>query len=158
MKDIGYKDMGHNVFLFTFHQPSGKKKVVELLVMEEFVARKTLDEYEFHKIPIWVRIFKLPLGMMSRETGEDIGNQIGEWMETDGLQDGLAFGKYLRVKVRMPINMPLMRGTTVEIDENGRTIWCPFEYEFLPDFCYICGMIGHLDKECDLKCKKGEDP
>jgi hypothetical protein len=63
--------------LFTFHQVSGRKKAVdngpwhfenELLVMEEFVVSKTLDEYEFNKIPIWVRIFKLPLGMMSRET------------------------------------------------------------------------------------------
>ncbi|KAM0861132.1 hypothetical protein ACQ4PT_046068 [Festuca glaucescens] len=167
MKGLECKDLGENTFLFTFHQVSGKKKAVdngpwhfenELLVMEEFVVSKTLDEYEFNKIPIWVRIFKLPFGMMSRETGEDIGNQIGECMEVDGLQDGLAVGKYLRVKVRMPINRPLMRGTTVEIDETGRTLWCPFEYEFLPDFCYVCGIIGHLDKECTIKLKKGEEP
>jgi hypothetical protein len=79
-------------------------------------------------------------------------------MEVDGLQDGLAVGKYLRVKVRMPINRPLMRGTTVEIDDSGKTLWCPFEYEFLPNFCYVCGMIGHLDKECTIKLKKGEEP
>jgi hypothetical protein len=77
MQGLECKGLGENKFLFTFHQVSGRKKAVdngpwhfenELLVMEEFVVSKTLDEYEFNKIPIWVRIFKLPLGMMSRET------------------------------------------------------------------------------------------
>jgi hypothetical protein len=39
-----------------------------LLVLEKFDARKAIDEYEFNKIPIWVRVSKLPLGMMSRKT------------------------------------------------------------------------------------------
>ncbi|KAK1618706.1 hypothetical protein QYE76_024223 [Lolium multiflorum] len=167
MRGIDCKDLGDNIFLFTFHQALGKKKAVEggpwkfdnaLLVMEDYVPSKGIDEYEFNKIPIWIRVFKLPLGMMSRETGEDIGDQIGEWIEVDGVENGLAQGKYLRVKVRMSITKPLMRGVTVVVDESGRTKWCPLEYEYLPDFCYICGMIGHLDRECDIKLKKGEEP
>jgi hypothetical protein len=79
-------------------------------------------------------------------------------MEVDGLVNGLAVGKYLWVKVRMPIDKPLMRGTTVEVDDGGKTIWCPFEYEYLPNFCFICGVIGHLDRECSSILKKGEDP
>jgi hypothetical protein len=167
MKVIDVKDLGENVFLFTFHQSMGKKKAVEggpwmfdkaLLVMEEYDASKAIDEYEFNKIPIWVRIFKLPLGMMSRKTGEDLGNQIGEWMEVDGVENGLAQGQYLRVKVRMPITRPLMRGVTAVVDECGRMKWCPLEYEYLPDFCFVCGIIGHLDRECTIKLKKGEEP
>ena len=34
--------------------------------------------------------------------------------------------------------------------------WCRFEYEFLPDFCYTCGIIGHGEKDCATKVKKGE--
>ena len=78
-------------------------------------------------------------------------------MEMDGLEDGMAVGKFLRVKVRMNILKPIMRGTLVEVDDNGRMIWCNFEYEFLPDFCYVCGMVGHLEKECDVRLKKGEE-
>uniref|UniRef100_A0ACD5U8J1 Uncharacterized protein n=1 Tax=Avena sativa TaxID=4498 RepID=A0ACD5U8J1_AVESA len=163
MKGIDVKDLGENIFLFTFHQASGKKKAVEegswtfdkgLLVMEEFDADKALDDYVFNKIPIWVRIFKLPLGMMNRATREKIGDQIGEYVGIVGVENGLAMGQYLRVKVKLVISKPLMRGTMVEVGEGGKVKWCPFEYEFLPDFCFICGIIGHTDRECSIKLKK----
>jgi hypothetical protein len=122
--------------------------------MEEFDADKNTDDYAFDKIPIWVRIFKLPLGMMNRATGENIGEQIGEYVETDGVENGLAMGRYLRVKGKLVISKPLMRGTMVEVGEGGKVKWCPFEYEFLPDFCFICEIIGHTDRECSIKLKK----
>lgn len=28
-------------------------------------------------------------------------------------------------------------------------------YEFLPDFCSMCGRIGHVDKQCDVRVEKG---
>jgi hypothetical protein len=95
--------------------------------------------------------------MMSRKTGEDIGDRIGEFLEVDGVENGLAVGKYLRVKVRMSITEPIMRGTMVEVYDKGTMRWCPFEYEYLPDFCFICDVIGHLDRECSQKLGKGED-
>jgi hypothetical protein len=166
LQGLDCTDLGDNKFLFTFHQEGGRKKAVEngpwtfdkgLLVMEEFVADKTLDEYEFTTIPIWVRVFKLPLGMMTRRTAEDIGDRVGEFLEVDGVVDGMAVGKFLRVKVRMNISVPLMRGTMVVVDDKGSSKWCPFEYEYLPDFCFTCGIIGHLDRGCSIKLKRGEE-
>jgi hypothetical protein len=104
MKGIEVKELGENRFLFSFLQASGKKKAVDngpwmldknLVVMEEFIASKTIDEYEFSKIPIWVRVSKLPLGDMNQETAVLIGNRIGEFLEVDGLEDGMAVGQYL---------------------------------------------------------------
>jgi hypothetical protein len=167
VRGIECKELGDNFFLFTFHQSGGRKKAVDsgpwmfdkdLIVLEDFDPSKTIDQYEFNTVPVWVRIYKLPLGMMKKETGEIFGERIGDFMEMDGVEDGMAFGKCLRVKVRMNINKPLMRGTLVEVDEHGRTIWCNFEYEFLPNFCFICGFLGHIDKKCDVKLKKGEEP
>jgi hypothetical protein len=34
-------------------------------------------------------------------------------------------------------------------DEEGGSFWCPFKYKFLPNFCYVCGLLGHTDKDCD---------
>jgi hypothetical protein len=70
----------------------------------------------------------------------------------------MAIGKCLRIKVKWELAKPLMRGTMVEVYEKGRKLWCPIEYEFLPDFYFICGIIGHVDKECDRKLSKGEEP
>jgi hypothetical protein len=63
MRGIECKDLGDNKFLFMFHQTSGRKKAVEgglwmfdksLLVMDDFDAGKSVDDYELNKIPIWV--------------------------------------------------------------------------------------------------------
>jgi hypothetical protein len=35
--------------------------------------------------------------------------------------------------------------------------WCRFEYEYLPAFCYNCGIIGHVDKNCAMQLKSGEE-
>lgn len=112
LKGLDCKDLDDNIFLFTFHQQSGKRKVLEegpwefgksLLVVEDYIPRRTIKEYEFRWIPIWVRVFDLPLGMMCREAGEAIGNFIGKAMEVDVGSDGTAVGRYLRVKTRIDI-------------------------------------------------------
>lgn len=97
LKGLDCKDMGENIFIFTFFQPAGKRKALDdgpwefgksLLVVEDFVPSKTLKEYEFRWVPVWVRIFNLPLGMMCREVGEVIGGFIGETLEVDVGPDG----------------------------------------------------------------------
>lgn len=128
----------------------------ELLVMADFNGSKTLEEIEFSYIPIWVRVTNLPLGLLSKETGELLGDEIGEFMEADVGEDRMATGRFLRVKIRLDIRKPLMCGVTVKTKEEGLDRWCPVVYEHLPDFCYVCGVIGHTDRVCLTKLKKGE--
>ncbi|CAD6258122.1 unnamed protein product [Miscanthus lutarioriparius] len=146
VKGIECKDLGENIFLFSFNQAS------ELLVVADFDGSKSLDEIDFSFIPIWPRISRLPMGMMNKAVAMVIGNEIGKFMEVDFVNDDLAAGRFLHLKVRLDIRKPLMRGTTVNLGEGKGDRWCPpITYEFLPDFCYICGIIGHTDKLCSKK-------
>jgi hypothetical protein len=61
------------------------------------------------------------------------------------------------MKVKLNIKQPLRRGQMVQVGEDGRERWCPFEYEFLPAFCWTCGFIGHVYKTCNTVLKKGEE-
>ena len=126
----------------------------ELLVMEEFDPEKMIYEYEFNLIPMWFRVFGLPLGYMNRATGEKIGADFNELIEVDVGRDGKVVGKFLWVKVKLDITQPLMRGFILEREKKkGGTgeemlkkkelLWSRFEYEHLPDFCYTCGVIRH---------------
>ncbi|KAM0887899.1 hypothetical protein ACQ4PT_028702 [Festuca glaucescens] len=72
---------------------------IELLVMEDFVPSKTIDEYEYKMIPIWVRAHGIPMGMMSRETSDLIGEQIGEVLDVDLDDSGDAMGDYMWIEM-----------------------------------------------------------
>jgi hypothetical protein len=165
LKGLQIKALGENIFLFSFSQASGKRKALEngpwmhqndLMVVEDFDPEKSRDDYQFEFIPVWIHVLKLPLGRMNRETGEAVGDAAGEFLEVDVGEDGMAVGEYLRVKVKLNITNPLLRGMMVQVGADKREKWCPFEYEFLPVFCYTCGLIGHDDSSCATKLGRGE--
>ena len=90
----------------------GKRKALEdgpwmfdkdLVVVEEYVPSKRPEDYEFKEIPVWIRVYGLPLGDMDEDTGVSFWNMVGEFVESDTGAYGAAIGKYLRVKVRIQI-------------------------------------------------------
>ncbi|EEC79287.1 hypothetical protein OsI_20089 [Oryza sativa Indica Group] len=99
-------------------------------------------------------VYNLPFGLMNVDTGRLIGNKIGKALEVDTDEDGSAVGGYLRVKVLMDARKALIRGVMMEGVAGEKENWCGVKYEFLPNFCYSCGVLGHVE-ECDDKRKSG---
>ena len=58
-------------------------------------------------------------------------------------------GTFLRVKVEVDVSKPLCKGRKVALNDDTK-IWVSFKYEKLPNFCYWCGMVSHVDRECDV--------
>uniref|UniRef100_A0ACD5X102 Uncharacterized protein n=1 Tax=Avena sativa TaxID=4498 RepID=A0ACD5X102_AVESA len=87
----------------------------ELLIMEDYVPSKTVDEYASSHVLIWIRVANIPLGTMNRKTGELIGRWIGEFQEVDVNEDGQAVGQYLRIKVRIRVDEVIMRGSLLSV-------------------------------------------
>ncbi|XBI65021.1 hypothetical protein VPH35_044989 [Triticum aestivum] len=169
---VDCKELGRNRFLFSFHDEAGKGKALN---NGPWSFNKELL-YQFKKIPIWVRAYDVPLGVMSRETGELIGERVGKVLDVDLDENDSAMGEYMRIKVLIDITILLMRVFTLIIDgeeeheqeremeeeENDAeknkketTKIITFKYEHLPDFCYNCGIIGHSEKACPTKGVKG---
>ncbi|XBI72473.1 hypothetical protein VPH35_066422 [Triticum aestivum] len=78
VKGIDCKEIGANQFLITFHQESGKRKAIEdglwmfdkeIMAVEDYVPSKRPEDYAHDNIPIWVRVYNLPLGMMNFSRG-----------------------------------------------------------------------------------------
>lgn len=128
----------------------------DLLIVVDFDETKRLKDLVFTHFPVWVRVYNLPFGLMNVDTGRLIGNKIGKALEVDTDEDGSAVGGYLRVKVLMDARKALIRGVMMEGVAGEKENWCGVKYEFLPNFCYSCGVLGHVE-ECDDKVWKEEE-
>lgn len=56
----------------------------------------------------------------------------------------------------MEVNIaePLLRGVYLRIRDGSRK-WISFVYERMPNYCYLCGLVGHLEKKCILRFRDG---
>jgi hypothetical protein len=75
-----------------------------------------------------------------------LGNIIGQFEETDPLERNRT-GRFLRLKVLIDLRKPLKRGTVIKSQDRSLKVY--FKYERLPNFCFVCGRIGHQLKECE---------
>jgi hypothetical protein len=53
----------------------------------------------------------------------------------------------MRLKVRINVTNPLQQHWKVRANE-GNYVKISFKYEKLGIFCYLCGLLGHTDKNC----------
>ncbi|TXG61726.1 hypothetical protein EZV62_013089 [Acer yangbiense] len=84
---------------------------------------------------------------MNRRSAKWLAEQIGVAVEL--LSDSReCWGKYLRVKVQIDISKPLKRWLRLKLGKTEDIVVVGLKYERLPDFCFVCGRIGHVVKEC----------
>jgi hypothetical protein len=69
-------------------------------------------------------VFNLPLACISEAIGIHLGTSVGQVVSVDANEDGVGWGVFLRVQIRLDIFKPLMRGWVLKF--NGETIWVSF--------------------------------
>lgn len=74
----------------------------------------------------------LLLEYMNKRMGEQIGNSIGKVIEVDVDEEGMAWGRCLRVRIECNLKAPLARGRTINVEDDQ--IWVPFQYKELLSF------------------------
>jgi hypothetical protein len=72
-----------------------------LLILNELDGKTHPSQLEFTTSPIWVQIHGMPLGCMNRAMGMKIGGSMGMVEEVAIAEDGVGWGRCLRVKVSM---------------------------------------------------------
>ncbi|XP_035543571.1 uncharacterized protein At4g02000-like [Juglans regia] len=117
-----------------------------LFVLKDFDGEMQPSKIDFDHACLWIQMLNLPLSYMNKEMGELIGRSLGEVLEVDVQEDGLAWGRCLRVRVECDLRRHLAQGRTIDVD--GKTSWVPFQYEKLPRLCFNCGMKFHDKDGC----------
>lgn len=147
-------DLGGQRYSFVFYHVLDIQKVIEggpwtfeqnLLVLHKLVENEDPHMMQLNKINIWVQIYDLPMGMLS----EKIVKSIGNFVKTDPLNMNGFWKPYVKVRVTMDISKPL-KGKMKLKREGGSWNWINFKYERLSMFYFVCGLLGHSDRDCEV--------
>nr|XP_020201163.1 uncharacterized protein LOC109787013 [Aegilops tauschii subsp. strangulata] len=121
-----------------------KGKAVVLSPYDGFTKPSTI---ELKKIDIWLRIHDLPDGYFSKIKA--LSSTVGEFIFAEPKSHDFE-GNFARVRVRIDVTKPLKNVVSLVVkkkDTVERVIF-RIKYERLPDWCAVCGYLGHLYKEC----------
>lgn len=154
-KSMEFHEIGANCFVITFANSNDKNKVLEgclwlfdnyLFVLKFFYENAQTNRLDFDPESFWVQMHNLPLGYIDQGMGEQIGGMIGNVVDIDVQEDGLAWGRYLRVNIECDLKKSIVRGRTMDI--GGKRLWVPLQYEKLSKICFRCEKIVHGQQGC----------
>lgn len=80
---------------------------------------------------------------MTRDYGVQIGKSLGNVIDVEVPNDGVGWGKYLRVRIEISLLKAIARARIIMV--NGNREWVSFRYEKLPRICSQCGWILHRE-------------
>lgn len=77
---------------------------------------------------------------------KDIGNKVGEFVMADPDYFSDPDMEYMRICIKFNVNKPICK--CIRLKEGGDWIWAKIQYERFPSFCFVCGIIRHLERFC----------
>ena len=157
---VHVQKVDRNVFVFSFEHETDMHLAFNRrpwtlrgahLILKQWNPLLTWQEMEFNTSCFWVQVHGLPAFWQCKENLTKIGNLLGETREVDLSGDPkFHCHRFVRVRVELTITNPLSPGFFLPRPGLCDT-WIGLKYEKLPELCYICGVIGHDVKSCNLE-------
>lgn len=151
-------DIGGHRYSFVFYHMLDLQKVLDggpwtfeqnLLVYHCLKDNEDPHLVSLNSMDIWVQVYDLPKEMVSDSILRSIGNYVGSFVKADPANISGGWRMYMRVRVTMDISKPLKRRMKIK-REGGDWSWINFKYERLSMFCFVCGLIGHSERDCGI--------
>ncbi|WOG86659.1 hypothetical protein DCAR_0205876 [Daucus carota subsp. sativus] len=160
-KNINFQAMQNvlaSLYSFVFYQIMDLRKVLDggpwsfeqnMLVYHQMLDTEDAHQVILNDIDIWVQVHDIPKGFISETVLKSIGDFIGQHVKSDPVNFDGTWKSFVRIRVRMNIRKPLKRRMKIK-REGGNWSWVNFKYERLGSFCFVCGIIGHTERECNV--------
>lgn len=151
-------DLGGYRYSFVFYHVLDMKKVVEggswtfkqsLLVYRPLMENEDPHVQKLNEVDIWVQVYDVPKGCISESILKSIGNYVGVFIKSDPKNIDGVWKPFVCIRVTIDIDKPMRRRMKIKRD-GGAWNWVNFKYERLSTFCFVCGMLGHSERECAI--------
>ncbi|KAK4416676.1 hypothetical protein Salat_2493100 [Sesamum alatum] len=157
-KGMAFTRMGPDRFLLTFQHRMDKRHILEggpwnfenyLIIFGDIGPNDdpAIMDLNFYDFTVWIHGFSP--AQFTLTLGRLIGGKVGIVKDVFPL-NGMSPSPALKVRLSLDVRKPLLRGTKIRSVE-GKEMTVTFSYERLGIFCYLCGIIGHMAKHCDLQ-------
>ena len=155
------QDIGGMRYAFTFFHKMDIQKVIEggpwafeqaTLMLHQLEMGEDPCNVKMQEVEMWVQVYDIPRGFLSEAIMRSIGASLGKFVKVEsGTFDGV-WEPYVRVRVAINVDKPLKRRMKIR-REGDNWSWINFKYERLGTFCFVCGMLGHSDRDCIIVYK-----
>ncbi|GJV02633.1 RNA-directed DNA polymerase, eukaryota, reverse transcriptase zinc-binding domain protein [Tanacetum coccineum] len=112
------------------------------------------------KIPIWIRLYNVPLEAWSIKGLSAISSRLGrplmmDQMTSDMCKEGSGRLGYARVLVEIDASKSYLDKIEINYVDDEKKVkmlkWVRVEYSWKPDKCCYCNVFGHLSNYCKSK-------
>lgn len=100
-------------------------------------------------VEMWVQIYDIPKGFLSENILKSVASYIGTYIKSDQNTFVGGWKPYVRIRVLLDINKPLKRRLKIK-REGDSWSWLNFKYKRLGTFCFVCGIIGHSERDFNI--------
>ncbi|TXG49059.1 hypothetical protein EZV62_024934 [Acer yangbiense] len=146
-----------NIFVLNFNNLDDRYRILAgglwnfdrvVIAFEKPTGVGNILSMNFNRVEFWVQIHNLPLLCMTEDIGIFLGKMIGEVSDIDLESCREGNGRFIRVRVVLAANEPLLRCLRVDLLRTGEITTMLLRYERLLDFCFKCSRLGHSLRKC----------
>ena len=157
-------DVGEGLFQFKFNMESQLVWVLNngpwsfdnyYLLLRRWEKGMNASTIKFTHCPLWVQVWGLPFELFSEDVAMDIGKGIGKVVEVDCKGVAADQAKFLRIRVEVPLDKPLQRGSKIK-GPDGEVVWVVFKYKRLISFYFHFGILRYEAKNCEKPRDRAE--
>ncbi|KAJ8429442.1 hypothetical protein Cgig2_008773 [Carnegiea gigantea] len=113
----------------------------------ELTGFKKYSDIVFNTARFWIKVYDVTGLKQAKVFAKCIPNSMGKFVGID--EDNMVgMDRSLNFMANIDITKPLRRGIRVKVC--GAPVWFDIKYVRLSEFCYACGMLGHIYKVCEL--------